>query len=263
VWPRKRHHSTSFSPVRGTVNCFPKKVNWPPKSVLYRRRNPCERQAIGLLQRRHVKIDLVKCIGKESNSLESVDGGMVHSEQNAYTDYADPRRTEWIVKIQPALKKPKLEVLIDACGKRLCRREIIELRRAERSRIARLSTCSNRFSSDSASCRASIRTWLVSGQTGQYPSYRFRDYTVPNRCEGCSSNRRTIDGGAQATTSRPYRAPSGNVGHVELAYAPVGLDPRTQNRQVHAKDSDDPLQVEHGSQYPALHRLEQQNSRPS
>ena len=68
--------------------------------------NPCERQTTGLLQRRHVKIDLIKCIGKESNSLESVDEGMVHSEQNVYTDYADPSRTEWIVKIQPALKRP-------------------------------------------------------------------------------------------------------------------------------------------------------------
>ncbi len=52
---------------------------------------------------------------------------MVHSEQNVYTEYADPKRTEWITKIQPALKKPKLEVLVEACGKR-ARREIIELR---------------------------------------------------------------------------------------------------------------------------------------
>ncbi len=53
---------------------------------------------------------------------------MVHSEQNVYTEYADPKRTEWITKIQPALKKPKLEVLVEACGKRLYRRGIIELR---------------------------------------------------------------------------------------------------------------------------------------
>jgi len=90
--------------------------------------NPCERQTTGLLQRRHVKIGLIKCIGKESNSLESVDEGMVHSEQNIYAEYADPKRTEWITKIQPALKKPKLEVLVEDCGKRLSRREIIELR---------------------------------------------------------------------------------------------------------------------------------------
>jgi len=44
--------------------------------------NTCEKQTVGLLQRRHIKVDLIKCIGKESNSLESVDEGMVHSEQN-------------------------------------------------------------------------------------------------------------------------------------------------------------------------------------
>jgi hypothetical protein len=81
-----------------------------------------------LLQRRHIKIDLLKCIGKESNSLESVDEGMVHSGQNVYTEYDDPRLTEWIAKFQPALKKVKLKVLVKACGKKLSRREIIELR---------------------------------------------------------------------------------------------------------------------------------------
>jgi hypothetical protein len=90
--------------------------------------NPCDRQTIGLLQRRHIKIDLIKCIGKESNSLENVDERRVHSDQNVYTEYADPKRTEWITKIHPALKKPKLEVLVEASRKRLCRREIIELR---------------------------------------------------------------------------------------------------------------------------------------
>ena len=90
--------------------------------------NPCERQTTGLLQRRHVKIDVIKCIGKESNNLEAVDEGLEHSERTVYAEYSDPKRTEWITKIQPALKKPKLEVLVEACGKRLCRREIIELR---------------------------------------------------------------------------------------------------------------------------------------
>ena len=55
---------------------------------------------------------------------------MVHSERNVYTEYADPKRTEWITKTQPALNKPKLEVLVEACGKRLSRREIVELRAA-------------------------------------------------------------------------------------------------------------------------------------
>jgi hypothetical protein len=95
--------------------------------------NPCDRQTIGLLQRRHVKVDQIKCIGKESNSLEDMDAGLVHSEKNVYTEYADPKRDEWITKIQPALKKPPLHLLVRACGERLSRRELIELR-AGRSR---------------------------------------------------------------------------------------------------------------------------------
>lgn len=52
--------------------------------------NPCERQTTGLLRRRHIKIDLIKFIGKESNSVEDVDAGLVHSERSAYAEYADP-----------------------------------------------------------------------------------------------------------------------------------------------------------------------------
>jgi len=53
-----------------------------------------------------------------------------------YTDYADPRRTEWIVKIQPALKKAELKTLVRLCKNTLSRREIIE-RRAGRSKPRR------------------------------------------------------------------------------------------------------------------------------
>jgi len=90
--------------------------------------NPCERQTIGLLERRHIKIDQIKCIGKESNSLDNVDEGSVHSEETVYTEYADPTRNEWTTKIQPALKKAPLSALVKECGKSLSRRELIELR---------------------------------------------------------------------------------------------------------------------------------------
>lgn len=93
----------------------------------------CDKQTIGLLGRRRIKIDQIKCIGKESNSLENVDAGLAHDEKNAYAEYVDPKRDEWTTKIQPALKKPLLAVLVRACGKRLSRRELIELR-AGRSR---------------------------------------------------------------------------------------------------------------------------------
>jgi hypothetical protein len=89
---------------------------------------PCGRQTIGPLQRRHIKIDEIKFIGKESNSLESVDEGMVHSETDVTTEYSDPKRSEWAIKIQPALKELPLVSLERACENRLSRREIIELR---------------------------------------------------------------------------------------------------------------------------------------
>jgi hypothetical protein len=67
--------------------------------------NTCGKRTEGLLQRRHVYIDSIKYIGKESNSLEEVNEGLIQAEQNVYTEYPDPRRDEWQVKILPALKK--------------------------------------------------------------------------------------------------------------------------------------------------------------
>jgi hypothetical protein len=73
--------------------------------------NTCERQTIGLLQRRHVQIERIRYIGKESNALEDVEAGLVHSAETAYTEYCDPRRDEWATTILPALKKPGLSFL--------------------------------------------------------------------------------------------------------------------------------------------------------
>ena len=90
--------------------------------------NPCTRQSVGLLQRRRIQVDQVRCIGKESNSLENVEEGIEHFEQNVYTEYADPKRSEWTKKIQPALKNLKLKELAVACEGQISRRELIELR---------------------------------------------------------------------------------------------------------------------------------------
>ena len=78
-------------------------------------------------------IDQLKFIGKESNSLENVESGLEHSEQNVYTEYVDPKRDEWATKILPALKDAPLKRLVNECHPHLKRREIIELR-AGRSR---------------------------------------------------------------------------------------------------------------------------------
>jgi hypothetical protein len=95
--------------------------------------NPCDKQTAGLLQRRHVRIDRFKFIGKESNSMENVESGLEHSDKNVYTEYVDPKRDEWTTRILPALRKVSLGVLVDACYPDLKRRAVIDLR-AGRSR---------------------------------------------------------------------------------------------------------------------------------
>jgi hypothetical protein len=77
---------------------------------------PCGKQTVGLLQRRHVRIDEIKYVGKESNSLEEVDAGLIHSPENVYTIYTDRRRDEWQTKILPALRKIPPAALVKMSG---------------------------------------------------------------------------------------------------------------------------------------------------
>jgi hypothetical protein len=87
---------------------------------------PSGKQTVGLLQRRHIQIDEIKCIGKESNSLEDVESGLIHSSQNVYTEYPDSRRDEWETKIRPALSNTPLSRLVKMSG--LSRRMLINAR---------------------------------------------------------------------------------------------------------------------------------------
>ena len=98
-----------------------------------RPRAKCDKQTVGLLLRRHIKIDQIKYIGKESNNLEEVEVGLEHSEQNIYTEYPDPRRDEWETKIRPALQAAQLADLERLCKGKISRRALIDLR-AGRSR---------------------------------------------------------------------------------------------------------------------------------
>jgi hypothetical protein len=86
----------------------------------------CERQTVGILQRRHIQIDGVRFIGKESNSLEDVDAGILHSADAVYTEYCDPTRDAWNTKILPVLRKLPLSSLTEKTG--LSRRALTELR---------------------------------------------------------------------------------------------------------------------------------------
>jgi hypothetical protein len=85
----------------------------------------CGKQTVGLLQRRHIRINQIKYIGKESNSLEEVESGLEHSQENVYTEYPDPRRDEWETKVVPALRKARIS---DLRRSGLSRRTIINAR---------------------------------------------------------------------------------------------------------------------------------------
>jgi hypothetical protein len=78
------------------------------------------KQTIGLLTRRHVRIDSINPIGKESNSLEEVEAGLVHDERNVYTEYADPRRDYWSREVVPSLRRIPLNVWERESGKSRC-----------------------------------------------------------------------------------------------------------------------------------------------
>jgi hypothetical protein len=91
--------------------------------------NICSKQTIGLLQRH--QNHQIKYIGKKSNSLEEVDAGLVHSEQNVYIEFPAPRRGEWRTKILSALRTIPLTVLEEMSER--SRRALIDIR-AGRSR---------------------------------------------------------------------------------------------------------------------------------
>ena len=71
-------------------------------------RKACDKQTMGLLQRRHIRIDQIKYISKESNSLEEIESGWNYSAQDIYREYSDARRDERSIKIIPALKEVPL-----------------------------------------------------------------------------------------------------------------------------------------------------------
>lgn len=90
------------------------------------RGDPCRKQTVGLLQPRHIEIQEISGIGKESNSLEEVESGLIHSSQNVYTEYPDPQRDEWQTEIVPALRKIPLSRLEKLSG--MSRRALIYAR---------------------------------------------------------------------------------------------------------------------------------------
>ncbi len=77
---------------------------------------PCTKQTVGLLGRRHVAIDSITYIGKESNRMEEVEEQSLFDPSSVYTEYSDPRRDEWATNILPRLKAMPLRELMERSG---------------------------------------------------------------------------------------------------------------------------------------------------
>ena len=87
------------------------------------------KQTKGLHYRRHIIIDSITYIGKESNELEDVEAGMVSPDQ-AYTQFTDKRRDFWSTKVRPAMRLVSIQKLAAATG--LSRRMLIDARLGKR-----------------------------------------------------------------------------------------------------------------------------------
>jgi hypothetical protein len=78
---------------------------------------PSGKQTVGVLHRRHVRVERIIYIGKESNRLEEIEAGVIHSPESVYTEYPDPSRDEWQTKILPVLKNIPVADLMRLSGR--------------------------------------------------------------------------------------------------------------------------------------------------
>jgi hypothetical protein len=78
---------------------------------------PSGKQTVGLLRRRHVRVEQIIYIGKESNRLEEIEAGIIHSLESVYTEFPDPSRDEWQTRILPVLKNIPIAALMTVSGR--------------------------------------------------------------------------------------------------------------------------------------------------
>jgi hypothetical protein len=87
-------------------------------SITFKNCEPASgKQTFGLLRRRHVRVERIIYIGKESNRLEEIEAGVIHSPDRVYTEYPDPSRDEWQTRILPVLKNIPIAALMTVSGR--------------------------------------------------------------------------------------------------------------------------------------------------
>ncbi len=91
------------------------RVHPEPKS-LDTSSQPCGRASRGLLVRRPVQLGSLVYVGKESNQLEQVGQGLVHSRAEVQPTYQPPQLTPWHLIYRPAICQVPLERLEAVTG---------------------------------------------------------------------------------------------------------------------------------------------------
>lgn len=125
----KSFSSRNTGRVQTYGDVFDEYAHHPESKCADEHGNVCDRQTTGLLFRRQVLIGEIVPIGKESNKLEEVDAGLIHSADSVYVTYPDPRRDCWERDIRPKLQTISLADLMRATG--LSRRMLIKTRKGQ------------------------------------------------------------------------------------------------------------------------------------
>jgi hypothetical protein len=127
ITTEKNYSSRTTARVQTYGDIFTDHAHHPESKCADENGNACDRQTIGLLFRRHVRISEIVGIGKESNKLEDVDAGLVHSADDVYITYPDPARNDWERVIKPELQRIALPILMRETG--FSREMLIKARR--------------------------------------------------------------------------------------------------------------------------------------
>ena len=77
---------------------------------------PCDRDAIGLLQRRPVRATTITHIGKEANRLEDREAGLVHDPAEVSNEYGNPGGDPFDLLVRPILHEVPILAVADATG---------------------------------------------------------------------------------------------------------------------------------------------------
>jgi hypothetical protein len=123
------YSSRNTARVQTYGDIFSEYAHHPEPKCVDERGNVCDRQTKGLLYRRHIRIGEIVAIGKESNKLEEVDAGLVHSADSVYITYPDPKRDAWERIVRPKLQAIPLSRLMAETG--LSRRMLIKVRKGQ------------------------------------------------------------------------------------------------------------------------------------